>query len=183
MPRPPAAPLEGRDQPGKRPNAGFVRILPPPSGEGPVLEWYEAPRSQALQAGAFAAATVMAFLTVSNWGFGWMGFWQLWLVVLAGPVYFFFAGRQRMAAGAEWFRSGRHHLKIYELTEVKVTGMATGVSWALDLKDAGGRRLSISLWEYQRNPKLWDLVYNGILHSVRAGAETNERAWDHLHLR
>jgi len=35
----------------------------------------------------------------------------------------------------------------------------------------------------QQNPELWNLVYNGIRHSVhRGGAETNRRALDRLQL-
>jgi hypothetical protein len=42
--------------------------------------------------------------------------------------------------------------------------------------------LSVSLSLLEEDRMLWDLVYNGILHSVIAGqAETNGRL--HLHLR
>lgn len=35
----------------------------------------------------------------------------------------------------------------------------------------------------QSNPALWDLVYNGIVHSVQRGAKTNPKALDKLKLR
>jgi len=86
-----------------------------------------------------------------------------------------------MFAGANWYKYGRRYVKIYELTSVKVKG--TPGSWALDLRDAEGRKVWTELDPIPQNPRLWDLVYNGIRHSVRNGAETNQRALDRLQLR
>jgi len=86
-----------------------------------------------------------------------------------------------MSAGADWYKYGRRYVKTYELTSVKVKG--TPGSWALDLRDAEGRKVWTQLWRIQQNPRLWDLVYNGIRHSVCNGAETNRRALDRLQLR
>jgi hypothetical protein len=43
--------------------------------------------------------------------------------------------------------------------------------------------VSIKIINIQDNPDLWNLVYNGILHSVHhGGATANERARQRLHL-
>jgi len=110
-----------------------------------------------------------------------MWVWWLWLFVLLGPIYFYFAGRDRMSAGANWYKYGRRYVKIYELTSVKVKG--TPGSWVLDLRGAEGRKVWTVLDPIQQNLRLWYLVYNGIRHSIPNGAETNQRALDRLQLR
>nr|WP_207631457.1 MULTISPECIES: hypothetical protein [unclassified Actinopolyspora] len=109
--------------------------------------------------------------------------WWLWLFVVPWPFVTLLAGRNtRMSAGADWFRYGKKgFIRTYELTSVKVT--TEGASRALRLNDAEQRTLSVQLNDIQRNRELWDLVYNGILHSVRGnGAETNKLARTFLDL-
>lgn len=87
-----------------------------------------------------------------------------------------------MAAGANWFRRARRSwVATYDLVSVRVTK-----AWAannLELKDSAGRGLSVKLTDIQENHRLWDLVYNGILHSVYSGrARTNQLARETLRL-
>ncbi len=54
---------------------------------------------------------------------------------------------------------------------------------ALVLKDRHGRRFQCQLSTLQANPKLWDLVYNGMLHSAcHRRVQSNARAREHLPL-
>jgi hypothetical protein len=57
-----------------------------------------------------------------------------------------------MFAGANWYKYGRRYVKIYELTSVKVKG--TPGSWALDLRDAEGRKVWTELDPIPQNPRL-----------------------------
>jgi hypothetical protein len=182
IPRPPAAPLESDDPPAEPARCRIPAGASPPEGEGPVLESYEQSRTERLKMGILFGAIVMVPLTIRDGGLGWMGIWQFWLAVALGPLFCLFQPRDRLAAGAEWLRVGRTHLRVYELVSVKVTGTASGVSWSLDLKDAKGADVALSLFLIQRNPRLWDLVYNGIRYSVRSGAKTNKRAIKMLRL-
>ncbi len=86
-----------------------------------------------------------------------------------------------MAAGADWCRYGKYWIKIYELTEVKMRQSYTG--WYIELTDADGRKLEQFIPGIQANTELWDLVYNGILHSViKGGAKIDQRSRDKLGL-
>lgn len=178
--RPPPALLERGWRPAERERRERSQIPAPPKGEGPVLEWFQRTRLDSFMPGVILAVIMMVFLTVRDTGFGWMRVWWLWLFVVLGPIYFYFAARDRMSAGADWYKRGRRYVKTYELTSVKVKG--TPGSWTLDLRDAEGRKVWTELDPIQQHPRLWDLVYNGIRHSVGHGAQTNRRALDRLQL-
>ncbi|HEX5494071.1 MAG TPA: hypothetical protein VFX70_05785, partial [Mycobacteriales bacterium] len=69
----------------------------------------------------------------------------------------------------------------YELTKVALK--RSGANMMLDLVDRDGRTLRVPWSRLQYNRALWDLVYNGILHSVYVGhAETDLGARNHLKL-
>jgi hypothetical protein len=111
-----------------------------------------------------------------------MNYWELWLGLAI--VGFLIGLTQlkgtRCAAGVEWVRGRKSWVRTYDLVKVKSGPSAGGPN--IIMGDSGGRSLSISLATLQQDRLLWDLVYNGILHSVIAGgAETNGAV--HLHLR
>ncbi|NHD18997.1 hypothetical protein G9447_18660 [Actinopolyspora sp. BKK1] len=183
-PRPPRAPLEPewKDAENKRPD-GANKAPRAPEGESPALEWFCPSRGQSFSIGVTISLVVLAFGVLRDGGLGWMTTWWLWLFVVPWPFVTLLAGRNtRMSAGADWFRYGKKgFIRTYELTSVKVT--TEGASRALRLNDAEQRTLSVQLNDIQRNRELWDLVYNGILHSVRGnGAETNKLARTFLDL-
>lgn len=64
--------------------------------------------------------------------------------------------------------NGRFWVDVYQLTEVRIK--AAGVNQMLRLKDSAGRQVSVKISDVQRNQALWDLAYNGILHSVVVGS-------------
>ncbi|MGH3621326.1 MAG: hypothetical protein ACRDQ5_05975, partial [Sciscionella sp.] len=85
------------------------------------------------------------------------------------------------SAGADWVAYGKSFVKIYELTSVEVK--IGGAAHYLDIKDRHGSGIYAQVNDLQQNHELWDLVYNGLLHSVHAGkAETNKRAREYLRL-
>jgi hypothetical protein len=66
-------------------------------------------------------------------------------------------------------------VRTYELVEVKLLKRGRTGNY-LRLVDSGGRVLETGYGFVRQNRLVWDLVYNGILHSVISGqATTNMR--------
>ncbi|GEM_PF-612672 len=75
---------------------------------------------------------------------------------------------QWFAAGAEWLQVKDVWVEIYDL--VRISAGTNGADRAIGLEDSGGRSIhAVSLKRIQGHPAMWDLVYNGILHSVASG--------------
>ncbi|OZM70421.1 hypothetical protein CFN78_24975 [Amycolatopsis antarctica] len=104
------------------------------------------------------------------------GFWQIWLVILAGATLGFFIGKaENCAAGAEWVMENKVWVRTYEL--VKINAYPYSNTLNLHLTDSGDRKLEISLSRLQDDRRIWDYVYNGLLHSVvNNRADTNALA-------
>lgn len=114
-----------------------------------------------------------------------MSNWALWLCVLVPIPIFWLCGRGKgISAGADWFRSSSSNwIKTYDLIKVHIHGASVGMPWDLELADSEGRMVYTALRKIQRNRRLWDLVYNGILHSVPGRRDaTNKRAVEILKL-
>lgn len=130
-----------------------------------MLEWYRDSRSYTYRLFAFVLGLMFVLGSVISGGFSWMKDWVFWLILLFAPVMIFLTQRsQWMAAGADWFASDTGWVKIYELTKVELAG--SGVSPSLYLTDAEGGATHAELRRMQANQRLWDLVYNGIIHSL-----------------
>ena len=108
--------------------------------------------------------------------------WFLWMVLAVTiPIYYFSLRSKRVVAGADWLRSGPRWVRTYELTKIALK--RNGTTALLELVDQGGRTLQVPWSQLQYNRELWDLVYNGILHSVYLGhAEVDAGARHHLKL-
>lgn len=75
--------------------------------------------------------------------------------------------RRVVAGGAEWLHARPDRwVRTYELVAVKLHAGGR----LLSLSDAEGRTVTVRLRPAGRhtNPRLWDLVYNGMLHSAHA---------------
>lgn len=172
-PRPPRAPVLREDMAEKsKINPARAKYPAAPDGEGPVLEWYQRSPKEYLTIGLGFAVVLMAFVSLALFSFRWVSVWWMWAIVVSPIPIFYLVGRAKgFSAGAEWFavRSDTY-VRVYELTSVTVHG--TAGSWNLELKDKHGGWAQISLREIQYNRDLWDLVYNGIAHSVLKGAAT-----------
>ncbi|MDL5159824.1 hypothetical protein [Actinomycetospora termitidis] len=95
--------------------------------------------------------------------------WWLWvLYAVAAVIGFRTESRQYLAAGADWLQGRGSWVDVYQLTEI-VVAAGTAQHW-ITFVDAEGRRSTQSTNDLQANPALWDLVYNGIRHSVADGA-------------
>lgn len=179
QPRPPRAPAKKSNA---RPVPWNARQVPqPPDSEGPVLEWYYANRGARLWNFAFMVLVAIVFATIYDGGFGWMRFWGIWAIIAVGGLLLFLSARtHRFSAGANWFMHRKDFVKMYELTSVKFEkDFGDGV---VDLDDRYGGGVKVSLTWLWSNPELWDLLYNGIRHSVANGARVNDLAVERLRL-
>lgn len=168
-PRPPVA-SRGESSGEEVTPAGSLPGSHPPLPEhlGPALEWTSPPQRVRRLTAIWMIIIAVVFLTVVN-GPGWMSLWETWLVVVAGGAFMYWRnGREWFAAGAAWAQAGKSWVNTYELVKIKFS--VDGVNRVLRLKDSSGREIySFRLREFQANPRMWDLVYNGILHSVASG--------------
>ncbi|WP_216207709.1 hypothetical protein [Amycolatopsis aidingensis] len=168
---------------------------PPLEGAGPALAWHRHSRRSNIR-GFFVALGLMfggAFVMFLFEGdLGGLGYWQIWIIILvfaylaSGPLDY-----QTTSAGADWIkwdynkrwyqrRARSNHLKIYELTRIE--GYFAGGMLHIRFEDHEGRGADRQVGDLQRDRRIWDLFYNGLLHSVANGAEINRTAVELLKL-
>ncbi|SDK26450.1 hypothetical protein SAMN04487820_10633 [Actinopolyspora mzabensis] len=153
----------------------------PPPGQGPVLEWYRHSRLGALSVALAGFVLIVGGVTLKQGlEFSWMSLWPVWVICLLATIGLYVLSRKlRQAAGADWYSNGGEWVRLYELVEVTVKHRSS--SMYLDLKDTGGRKVHAKIEEVQEDRDMWDLVYNGLLHSVVAnGASTNNAVHSRL---
>lgn len=160
----------------------------PPPDMGPTLAWHR--RSWRSKLSEYVldfvlTTALIAIISLLNEGsLVLLGVWQFWLFppvtayLIAKPLVDIF-----VAAGADWAAKGhkrwwtlraKHRwVKLYELTRIEGDSMITGKY--LRLAD-GQRGMGFALRDVQVDRRIWDLIYNGILHSVAAGAEIDAAA-------
>ncbi|PXY17689.1 hypothetical protein BAY59_35760 [Prauserella coralliicola] len=106
-------------------------------------------------------------------------YWPTWLVIVA--VSYLSSNPfnvDTVSAGADWVQWSRSrlrkttYLKLYELTKIRTS--YGGGDLYLDLYDSE-RGMSRTFAEWHRDRRIWDLVYNGIVHSVANGADIRPR--------
>lgn len=139
-----------------------------PVDMGRPLEWCEASKQHPREGAAFYFCFMLMCATFVYRGFDWIYDWVLWAFVVAIPVLVYFDMRKdRVLAGAHWVQERNKWVSTYELVEIRST--TSGYNRASKLVDAHGNKLTLILRNAQENPKLWDLVYNGIVYSVASG--------------
>lgn len=184
-PRPPHGPLEPNTTlwEGEQ-DKNRAKIPQPPDGYGPILEWFTAPRTAFILPAAFISLIACVIGVIKFGGFDWVTIWWLWiLILLPFPMFWLAGSTMRMSAGADWFKHNDKWVDTYHLTKVKVIRSYAKFSVELDDGD-GDPSVFIGLPDIQKQQALWDLVYNGILHSIANGTtkEVNSLAREHLKL-
>lgn len=180
-PRPPHAPkFHGPRQPLVKENDSGreqrARYEPrPPKGQGPVLVWYRASQRSAVFGSISAFVIVTVALGAMHIG-QLQGFttWYVWLAPLGTAlVIYWLMKTHTVSAGAEWLMTDRRAwVRTYNLKEIRVKSTPSGNY--VDMRDHDGRFVGIDLPTLQEDRDLWDLVYNGMLHSVvRGDAQAN----------
>jgi hypothetical protein len=164
-PRPPHAPRYGSPAGTEGHDSKAAKPKPPP-GFGPTLEWHVESRRSALLIAGLAVVLLLG-VEFLFFGLSLVDHWVGWAIVLGTGVllYLGFAGRT-FAAGAEWLRS-TGWVNTYRLQLIEMNVLQGSVS--LTLQDDQGGALSIDIEDLQSHQKMWDLVYNGMRHSVAAG--------------
>ncbi|WP_158885025.1 hypothetical protein [Amycolatopsis anabasis] len=182
-PRPPRAPVENPDkEPEAKQPFQSRKVLKGPTGGGPALEWHYGDRSMQRWMSGILVAVCLIFATLKWGGLGWMSVWWLWLILAGiGLLGWILPQGHKIAAGSDWLNTRGGIVRIYELTEIKVTVNAAG-GYGIELRDRSGGEADTSLDFMHSNRDLWDLVYNGIRHSVASGASTNAMARSKLKL-
>lgn len=180
-PRPPEAPVEAWAKAERRQTPESTGITAP-SGMGPVLEGHRESLRSALLTGATVSLVVAVLGSLLWQDISWMSIWWMWIIVLIWiPVLGFGRRGSTLATGADWLSRNKQWVKTYELTTIKLGKRAGGYN--LELADREGRSFTADLYELQRKPRLWDLVYNGLLHSAaRNRPDLNRLAVDMLAL-
>ncbi len=175
-PRPPRAPGFHQKEKSSRQQARrrAANAPSPPPGEGPMLTWFKSSRREALLVAAWAIP-ILPILVTALQGFSieWMSYWQPWVAVPVVMAIVYSVQRSvECSAGAEWFKVGDAWVRLYELAEIKAKHRSNAIH--LDFKDRAGREVRVKSADIQEDRDMWDLVYNGILHSaIAGGAETN----------
>ncbi|MQA07932.1 MAG: hypothetical protein GEU98_05125 [Pseudonocardiaceae bacterium] len=157
----------------------------PPPGTGPVLAWHRENHRGKVSGffWAFGLLTALAAFSMILDGdpLALFTFWPGWIIILvfsylmSDPFGYFC-----YSAGADWVQAQRtrwgitrkHYITLYDLTEIEAS--YGGPTFHLHLRNAE-RGFSRSFEELQRDRRIWDLVYNGILYSVANGAKTNNQ--------
>jgi hypothetical protein len=145
----------------------------PPPGQSPVLVWYRESRRGSI-IGILTFALALAGILTLTRGTRWMTHWAVWVFIGVCLVVVYLISRADcFSAGADWVARGKKWVRVYEL--VKVTCHSYPYYGAgVCMRDSGGRKLRYRFIDLSSDRMLWDLTYNGILHSVIAGgAETN----------
>jgi hypothetical protein len=177
LPRPPRAPwFIGGDRPYREDSnreRDPARAPSPPPGQGPVLAWYRQSRSGALIGTVMFGCLIGVLMAITR-SIDWVELWGVWVVIFLGMALMYAILRgERFSAGAEWLASKGKWVRVYELVEVTARTSGTGVY--VTLKDSGRREVEYKFADLSGSDRLlFDLTYNGILHSVIAGgAKTN----------
>ncbi|MEC3980399.1 hypothetical protein [Amycolatopsis sp. H20-H5] len=155
----------------------------PPPDQGPTLAWYRSSRRKGLIFAVVLAVVVVGIIFVSH-GFvtDWLSVWWMWLLVAGFAALMYFSVKaENCAAGAEWVMENKTWIRTYELRSIKAYTYSNSLN--LHFVDSAGRTLKINLSRLQDDRRIWDLVYNGILHSVvKNAADTNQLARGSLKL-
>ncbi|OLT40689.1 hypothetical protein BJF85_06100 [Saccharomonospora sp. CUA-673] len=173
----------------------------PPEGRGPVLAWHKSNKRGKVAVFAASMAILIVGMTfiqmIDGDGnpFSWMLVWQPWVVYVVGALLITRPATYRvLSAGADWAQlhtitfgvtRRRQVIDLYELHTVSGDVVAGGAGLSLTLESGSGENaghIRLVQHEWQGDRRLWDLVYNGILHSVAAGASVNPNARGMLEL-
>lgn len=195
QPFPPHAPGYDQQHDGKndaRPAEEGGPTSPP--GMGRTLAWYrESARSRLTRwpiALSIAAVVMAIVFLIFDQSLDGMAAWPVWVVLLVGSFLMAdpFAD-STVAAGADWVSHRRRYLsglrssyewvKTYELTRIDGSNAPTGSGLSLSDEE---RDIGISVADLQHDRRVWDLLYNGILHSIANGAHANSVAMSLLKL-
>lgn len=180
-PFPPGSDPNGKPELDRHRETRLSRKPSPPPGLGPVLAWYGESRHGKVFRAIFGLIFLAAGMSVlaafqGESPFAWVGAWPVWLIFIVGTLLMSKPWKLGTTyAGADWLtgKAGRKDpnqaLMLYEIVKVR-TSVAAGHRY-LRLEDRNGYWLDMTFSAWQKDARIWALVYNGILHSVANGAD------------
>lgn len=182
IPEPPSAPAyHGPDVlAGYSPvtDRRFRRLPRPPDGMGAVLSWYRLNRRGWLVRFGLALLALTAGGAVVSLlrgdGVALLAAWPVWPLLVVGAGLMAGPTRWRssiVSVGADWLQRDGVCVRTYQLTEIEGGYDPT---W-LRLRD-GHASLTFTLDELHRERAAWNLLYNGIRHSIATGARLTPTA-------
>ena len=178
-PRPPRAPgLLRPERSAKEQQRARVadpsKAPAPPDGEGPLLAWFKSSRREALLITVTGIPLFPLGVTIiQGFSIEWMKYWLPWVVMIPFLLAIYSVQRTvECSVGAEWLKVGKTWVRLYELTKITAKHRSSAIH--IDFQDRAGREVMVQASDLQNDRDMWDLVYNGILHSVIVGgAKTN----------
>ncbi|SFT49511.1 hypothetical protein SAMN04487904_102515 [Actinopolyspora lacussalsi subsp. righensis] len=183
QPRPPRAPLVRDRNPNAPTERGKQHNAPrPPHEASPMVEWFHRSRARSL----LARLTLVSVIFVIGVFMGGVDLPRVLVFWVTLGSWALISGLRKhnpsLSAGVDWLtHENGNFVLTYQLASVEVAG--TKPHQSLRLVDVYGNEFSSDLDDPQRNRELWDLVYNGILHSVHVnGATISQSARDSLEL-
>jgi hypothetical protein len=184
-PRPPHAPnfIGNRRAAGQDPdreNRSSAKPEPP-DGQGPVLAWYRSSRRGAWSAAIIGVVLIVGILfLIKGMDVRILETWWVWLVAILAAIGMYFSTKKSWcAAGADWFTFQKSWVDIYDLVEIKTRFISNTIY--IYLTDADGRKVEAPINIIQQDRLIWDLLYNGIRHSIAKGAELKGTARNYFH--
>lgn len=202
QPFPPEAPFYSGPELPQNQERGPMAGSPPrraaaPDAMGPALAWRQIGAKDGVRGYLWSLVILIVGMGIvsllKGYGLDGLSFWQVWLIIIVGA--YLMADpltRQTISAGADWVQWKRRpkwyqrrrdrgtFLKIYRLT--KIEGYGAGPVLYVRIVDEDGRGIDRTRTELHPDRRIWDLMYNGIQHSIANGCEINSLAIQMLHL-
>ncbi|QGK69125.1 hypothetical protein GIY23_05870 [Allosaccharopolyspora coralli] len=153
-----------------------------PEDRGPALELHIQDKRAVLLGALIVVGIIIVGASLQRGGFEWMSDpIMLGIVAVAGIIMAASGWGVRLTAGNDWLHVKRKWVDTHRLKSVHLYGVVLG--WTLVLEDAEQRKVRVYIGTLEANRELWALVYNGLAHSVSAGATFNPLAGNMLRLR
>jgi hypothetical protein len=184
QPRPPHAPsfIGNRQQPDQDLSRETRLSAKPqaPDGQGPVLAWYRSSRRGAWSAGIVGVILIVGILfVIKGFEIRVLEIWWVWLVAIAAGIGMYFSTKASWCAtGADWFTFQKSWVKTYELTEIKTRFYSNTIY--VYLTDTKNHKVEFPIHIVQKDRLMWDLLYNGIRHSIAKGARLTGTAGNYF---
>lgn len=179
QPHPPRAPSDRTGHPKFQP--WHPRKVRQPPGEGRPLAWTYGEWWHQCFVFVGTAFVIALLGTVRSGGLHWVYDWVFWAIIgILSFLLSLLVYSAAKSAGADWLMVRTRYVKTYELVSITSRQYASTVRLLFD--DVHGNHVLIPMKELATPPELWDLVYNGLRHSVANGAYIDALALRRLRL-
>lgn len=172
-PAPPPAPIWRTPFKRKWGDTPPKKMPTPPEDHGQVLCYYNESSRRNIWNG-IVVGLVIFFVPMLLVGDSLVTYvemiWPPVLGVATAVLFILVFSESNFVVGSDWIGSGRRWVDTYDLVKICVSGGADAgrTFWITDSK---GRRVNFDADRICSKPKMWNLVYNGMAHSVANGCK------------